>query len=211
MSERSKILVIDDEADIVYTIKEICEFAGYDVVTANEGLTGIELFKKHRPNLIIVDYHMPKYDGLITVKKIRKIDDTVAILVLTVDERHEVLDKFMEVGATDFSVKPVKAPDLIARINVNLRINAMQVQNKKDKESVFVDKGISVATLKMIEDYLKTNPKEQSIKEISLGVELAYQTVHRYIQYLVDKKRVELVLKYGKVGRPLNHYKLISN
>lgn len=210
MSEPSKILVIDDEADIVYTIKEICEFAGHEVITANEGLTGIELFKKHRPNLIIVDYHMPKYDGLLTVKKIRKIDDTVAILVLTVDERHEVLDKFMEVGATDFSVKPVKAPDLISRINVNLRINAMQMQNKKDKESVFVDKGISVATLKMIEDYLITNNEEQTIKEISSGVALAYQTVHRYIQYLVDKNRVELVLKYGKVGRPLNYYKLRS-
>ena len=210
MSERSKILVIDDEPDIVYTIKEICEFAGHDVVTANDGMAGIELFKENQPNLVIVDYHMPKYDGLITVKKIRKIDDTVAILVLTVDERHEVLDKFMEVGATDFSVKPVKASDLISRINVNLRINAMQRQNKKDKESVFVDKGISVATLKMIEDYLKSTSDEQSIKEISLGVELAYQTVHRYIQYLVEKSRVELVLKYGKVGRPLNYYKLID-
>lgn len=207
MSDNKKILVIDDEPDIVYTIKEICEFAGHEVVTANEGMTGIELFKKHQPNLIIVDYHMPKYDGLITVKKIRQIDDTVAILVLTVDERHEVLDKFMEVGATDFSVKPVKAPDLISRINVNLRINAMQMQNKMDKESVFVDKGISVATLKMIEDYLRSCDMEASIKEISLGVELAYQTVHRYIQYLVDKGRVEMVLKYGKVGRPLNYYK----
>lgn len=208
MSDNKKILVIDDEPDIVYTIKEICEFAGHEVITANEGLTGIELFKEHEPNLIIVDYHMPKYDGLITVKKIRQIDDTVAILVLTVDERHEVLDKFMEVGATDFSVKPVKAPDLISRVNVNLRINAMQMQNKMDKESVFVDKGISVATLKMIEDYLKAEEEEASIKEISLGVELAYQTVHRYIQYLVDKGRVEMVLKYGKVGRPLNFYKL---
>lgn len=210
MLEMKKILVIDDEEDIVYTISEICKFAGYEVYTANEGLRGIELFKEYKPNLVIVDYHMPKYDGLSTVKKIRKIDDTVAIMVLTVDERQEILEKFMEVGATDFSVKPVKAPDLISRMNVNLRINAMQMDNKANLENVFVDKGISSATLQMIVEYLEDQKDACTIKEISKGVELAYQTVHRYVQYLIDQNRAELVLVYGKVGRPLNYYRLIS-
>lgn len=209
MTSNKKILVIDDNPDIVYTIKEICEFAGHDVKTANDGIDGIEIFKEQKPNLIICDYHMPKYDGLITVKKIRELDDAVAILVLTVDESHEILERFMEVGATDFSIKPVKAPDLISRINVNLRINEMQEKNKQDKENVFVEKGISSATLKMIQDYLKMEAKEKTIKDISIGVELAYQTVHRYIQYLIDKNQIEVISKYGKVGRPLNYYKLI--
>lgn len=209
MSDKKKILVIDDEADIVYTISEICTFAGHEVYSANDGLRGVELLKEHEPNLVIVDYHMPKYDGLSTVKKIRKLDDTVAIMVLTVDERQEILEKFMEVGATDFSVKPVKAPDLISRMNVNLRINAMQVENKAHRENVFVDKGISSATLQMIVEYLETQPEACTIKEISKGVELAYQTVHRYVQYLIDQSQAELVLVYGKVGRPLNYYRLV--
>lgn len=206
MNEKKRVLIIDDEPDIVYTIKEICEFAGHEVISANDGMKGIELFKEHRPNLIIVDYHMPKYDGLITVKKIREIDGAVAILVLTVDDRQETLEKFLKVGATDFSIKPIKAPDLISRMNVNLRINEMQQQKKDDLDNVFVDKGISAATLKKIEDYLRNEKEEQTIRDIAEGVELAYQTVHRYIQYLVDNNRVEVVSKYGKVGRPLNYY-----
>jgi two-component system response regulator DctR len=210
MSDMKKILVIDDEPDIVYTISEICKFAGHEVVSANEGLKGVELLKGHKPNLVIVDYHMPKYDGLSTVKKIREIDDTVAIMVLTVDERQEILEKFMLVGATDFSLKPVKAPDLISRVNVNLQINSMQMKNKEQEQSVFVEKGISSATLQMIINYLEVQMEEQTIKEISKGVELAYQTVHRYIQYLIDNDQVELVSMYGKVGRPLNYYRLIK-
>ncbi len=209
MTEKKKILIIDDDVDIVYTISEICGFAGHEVFSANDGLKGVELLKEYEPNLVIVDYHMPKYDGLSTVKKIRKLDDTVAIMVLTVDERQEILEKFMEVGATDFSVKPVKAPDLISRMNVNLRINAMQVDNKAHRENVFVDKGISSATLQMIVEYLESQDEACTIKEISKGVELAYQTVHRYVQYLIDQNKAELVLVYGKVGRPLNYYRLV--
>lgn len=210
MNDKKKILVIDDEPDIVYTIKEICEFAGHDVMTASDGLCGIELHKSYKPNLMIVDYHMPKYDGLSTIKKIREVDDTVAILVLTVDERQEVLERFMVAGATDFSVKPVKAPDLIARVNVNLRINEMQLKNKLDMEHVFIDKGISQATLRMVEDYMANMAEEETLKSVAKGVDLAYQTVHRYVQYLIDNGRVEVISKYGKVGRPTNYYKLKS-
>lgn len=208
MSDKKRILVIDDDPDIVYTIKEICLFAGYDVMTANDGIIGIELFKTYQPNMIIVDYHMPKYDGLTTVRKIRELEDTTVILVLTVDERQSVLEKFMEVGATDFAVKPVIAPDLIARINVNIQINEMQIQNKKMQESVYVDKGISNSTLKIIEAFMGRQTEAMKIKEIANEVKLAYQTVHRYVQYMIDNDQIEVITKYGKVGRPTNYYRL---
>lgn len=210
MNKKKLILIIDDEPDIVYTIKEICLYAEYDVITASNGLEGIKLFEFNTPNLIIMDYHMPKYDGLITAKKIREMDQTVAILVLTVNEQQDIFEKFIEAGVTDFSLKPVKAPDLISRINVNMRINEMQLKNKQAQENVFVDKGISVATLSMIEAYLEKQTIGQTIKVISSGVELSYQTVHRYILYMLEKKQIEVVSKHGKVGRPLNYYRKVN-
>ena len=209
MTQAKRVLVVDDEPDIVYTIKEICEFAGYEVLTAGDGQEGIDRFKEAEGiNLMIVDYHMPKVDGLSTVKRIRELDEAVAILVLTVDERQEVLEKFMAVGATDFSVKPIKAPDLISRMNVNMKINEIQLATLQSRQSVFVDKGISKATLDMIEGALNDTAEGKTIREISDEVSLAYQTVHRYMKYLMEEDMAEVVSSYGRVGRPLNYYRL---
>lgn len=205
-----KILVIDDEIDIVYTIKEICEFSGFQVFTASKGKEGLEICKREVPNLIILDYHMPGWDGLKTVEKIKEVDETVSILVLTVDERQEIANKFIESGATDFAIKPIKAPDLIARINVNLRISEIQQQAKIAKENVYVAKGISAATLLLIEKYMRSKDEGETIDQVSKGVDLAYQTVHRYIHYMLEVGKVEVSPVYGQVGRPKNHYKIVD-
>ncbi|MEA4846463.1 MAG: response regulator, partial [Clostridiaceae bacterium] len=121
-----KIVIIDDEQDILYTIKEICLYGGWKAATALNGRQGYELCTQYRPSLVMVDYHMPDWDGLTTVKKIRQMDNEISILVLTVDERQEIAEKFIAAGATDFAVKPIKSPDLISRIKINLKINEVQ-------------------------------------------------------------------------------------
>ena len=204
---QSKILIIDDEQDILFTIQEICNFAGFDSITAKNGQEGYEAYKKFKPDLVIVDYHMPGWDGMTTVKKLKTLDEAVAILVLTVDERQEISDKFIEIGATDFAIKPIKAPDLIARINVNLKISQIQREAQRAKQMVFVEKGISNATLSLIENYMRGRTEEMTMEEISAGVNLAYQTVHRYIQHMLETNRVEVIPIYGQLGRPKNKYK----
>ncbi len=208
-TDLSKIIIIDDEPDILYTIKEICNHGGWEAITANNGKKGFELCRLHRPNLAIVDYHMPDWDGLTTVKKIRQMDNSVSILVLTVDERQETAEKFIEAGATDFAIKPIKSPDLISRIKMNLKINEIQQKYVQEKHQVYVDKGISPATLSIICDYLKEQKEGLTIDEITTGINLAYQTVHRYVQYLLEEKQIEILPIYGQIGRPKNKYKLI--
>ncbi|MFZ5352113.1 MAG: response regulator [Bacillota bacterium] len=203
-----KIVIIDDEPDILYTIKEICLFGGWNPYIAPNGMKGYEICRQQHPNLVIVDYHMPEWDGLTTVKKIRQLDSAVSILVLTVDERQEIAEKFIEAGATDFAIKPIKSPDLISRIKMNLKINEMQQKYMEEKQQVFIDKGISPATLSIICDYMKDTNEGLTIEEITRGLNLAYQTVHRYIQYLIEEKQIETVPIYGQLGRPKNKYKL---
>lgn len=204
-----KIVIIDDEPDILYTLKEICLHGGWEAVTVSNGRKGYELCKVHKPNLAIVDYHMPDWDGLTTVKKIRQLDNAVSILVLTVDERQETAEKFIAAGATDFAIKPIKSPDLISRIKMNLRINEIQKKYIEDKHQVYLDKGISPATLSIICDYLREQREGLTIDDITCGLNLAYQTVHRYVQYLIEEKKVEIIPIYGQLGRPKNKYKLI--
>ncbi|MHB1394929.1 MAG: response regulator [Clostridia bacterium] len=204
-----KIVIIDDEPDILYTINEICLHGGWEAATASNGKQGYELCKIHKPNMAIVDYHMPDWDGLTTVKKIRQLDNVVSILVLTVDERQEIAEKFIEAGATDFAIKPIKSPDLISRIKMNLRINEIQKKYIEEKHQVYLDKGISPATLSIICDYFREQGEGLTIDDITNSLNLAYQTVHRYIQYLIEEKKVEVVPLYGQIGRPKNKYKLL--
>lgn len=205
----SKIVIIDDEPDILYTIKEICLHGGWEAVTATNGKQGYELCRANMPNLAIVDYHMPDWDGLTTVKKIRELDNAVSILVLTVDERQETAEKFIAAGATDFAIKPIKSPDLISRIKMNLKINEVQKKYIEEKQQVYIDKGISPATLSIICDYFREKGEGLTIDEITTGLNLAYQTVHRYVQYLIEEKMVEIIPIYGQIGRPKNKYRLI--
>lgn len=203
-----KILVIDDNEDIRFTINEICKYAGWTAVLATDGYEGVEMFKSERPDLVLVDYHMPKLDGMETVEQIRNVDSgNVPIIVLTVDERQEVADQFLVLGATDFALKPIKAPDLIARIKVNLRI-AQLLKLESDQTEDYV-KGITGATQKIIIEYMQKRGEPLTIEEITAGVELAYQTVHRYLMNMVKSGRVITICDYGKVGRPKNKYQLV--
>lgn len=199
------ILIIDDNADIRYTIKEICEFAGWEVTEAENGKEGLEMCERVQPNLILLDYHMPVWDGLTTVKEIRKKDWSTPIIVLTVEEKQEIADQFLDVGANDFALKPIKAPDLISRIRLNLKIAKLQ----EDNQSVFVDKGINTNTLRTIKSFLLNQTTPLTIQEIQKELPVAYQTVHRYLNYLTEQGEIEVISHYGKKGRPKNKYRIL--
>ncbi|MBO8169170.1 MAG: response regulator [Thermoanaerobacteraceae bacterium] len=199
------ILIIDDDADIRYTLREICELSGWQTVEAATGRQGVAKFEQVRPDLVLVDYHMPEMDGILTVKELRRRSRQVPIIVLTVDERQEIADAFLNAGASDFALKPVKAPDLISRLKVHLRLAKVYADNEGE---VYTVKGINRATLKLVTDYLKTCSTAVTIGEISQNISLAYPTVHRYLMYLLDQGEVEVEVDYGKVGRPKNKYVL---
>lgn len=201
----TKILIIDDNTDIRYTVSEICSFAGWEVETAVNGEDGLKKAIQYNPDIIIIDYHMPVMDGMQTVKKIRLLGQT-PIIVLTVDERQAVADEFLLSGATDFALKPIKAPDLIARVKVNLRVGELLKESIKRNEEVFITKGINPGTLKLIMDFMEQQATPLTIEEITVGIGLAYQTVHRYLLYLSSENKVESDSNYGKVGRPKNKY-----
>ena len=210
MSEKIKVIVIDDNHDILFTVKEICEFCDYTVHTADQGEIGYKLAMKIKPDLIIIDYHMPGWDGLLTVKKIHKELPEVAILVLTVDENQETAEEFLKAGATDFAIKPIKAPDLIARMKINLQLKTMQSRLVINQEQEYIEKGISALTLGKIETFMREQKSPVTLQEVSQSVELSYKTVHRYIQYLVESNRAETIHQYGTIGRPKNRYQILD-
>lgn len=213
MPERDiKILMIDDEEQILFALRAVFQFQGWDSISAKDVPTGLELFRTQHPDLVLIDYHLPQINGVKGVQMIRELDPDVPIIVFTIDESQEVANQFLEAGASDFALKPIKAPDIISRIRLHIRLMDSNRQLKKNTQSEERSnvpvKGIGVATLELIEGALKDSEEFLAVEAISQRTGLAYQTAYRYLQHMLSQGRVEVSQSYGKVGRPKQKYRL---
>src|SRR3989337_4121244 len=115
-----KILVVDDEFEIVKLVRAYLERAGFAVVTASEGSQALAVFRHERPNLVVLDLNLPGMDGLDICRALRR-DSDVPIIMLTA--RIEETDRLigLELGADDYIVKPFSPREVVARVRAVLR------------------------------------------------------------------------------------------
>jgi DNA-binding response OmpR family regulator len=117
----SKILIIEDEPDMVLGLKDNFEFEGYEVVTASDGATGLERARSLKPDLLILDIMLPKLSGLEVCKTLRGEGFETPIIMLTA--RGQEIDKVvgLELGADDYVTKPFSIREVLARVRAILR------------------------------------------------------------------------------------------
>ena len=104
----NKILLIDDEPDIVRVLSMSLKADGYDVIPAHSGTEGIEVFERERPDIVLTDIKMPGMDGIQVLKKIKSIEPQSEVIIIT---GHGDIDNTIEAlqyGASDFINKPVR-------------------------------------------------------------------------------------------------------
>ncbi|MCP4544982.1 MAG: response regulator transcription factor [bacterium] len=123
-SQTRKILIVDDEADILEMLESLLEVEGYEVIVAESGAEALEALEE-RPALIMLDIMMPDMDGHAVLKRIREKYSSDMIPIIMVTARNDVLDigVAMEAGANGFVVKPFNIEDLIRTINGVLENN----------------------------------------------------------------------------------------
>ncbi|MBP5755288.1 MAG: response regulator transcription factor, partial [Clostridia bacterium] len=116
----TKILVVDDDANISELLRMYLEKEGYEVKTAADGVEGITTFRMYEPDLVLLDIMMPKKDGWQVCREIRE-HSSKPIIMLTA--KGETIDKVLglELGADDFIVKPFDMKEVFARIKAVLR------------------------------------------------------------------------------------------
>ncbi len=118
-----KILVVDDEADILEIISYNLKSAGYETVTAKDGLEAIQKAKIFRPDLIMLDIMMPNKNGIDTCRELRRLPEFKETMVLFLtalnDEKSEI--EGLNMGADDYIAKPIKPRLLVSRINALFR------------------------------------------------------------------------------------------
>lgn len=128
-----KILLVEDDLDLVKVLNKILVLNGYIVDCANDGIEALDYLNINSYDLVIMDIMMPRLDGISTLKKIRKDGNSVPVLLLTaksmVDDKVEGLDN----GADDYMTKPFQSKELLARIRALTRrqnqITTMSVGN----------------------------------------------------------------------------------
>ena len=114
-----KVLIIDDEPDILKFLSYNLSKEGYKVETANDGFHGIEKARSGKPDLILLDIMMPELDGIETCKMLREIDELNETFIAFLSARSEDYSQIagFESGGDDYIVKPIRPKLLIARIN----------------------------------------------------------------------------------------------
>lgn len=195
------ILIIDDEVLTLNNLRRALEKEGYEILLADSGETGLEVFKKHRPHLVLVDLMLPGIDGIEVLKQIKKTEANTAVIMITAYEILEKAVQSMKLGAYDYLLKPFKINDLKAGVARALELQALRV---RVSETVETEKGkyyfnkIVAKNKKMI-GVVETARKVASLEkttvlikgESGVGKELIARAIH-YNSPRADKQFIEI-------------------
>jgi len=133
MSEKTKtrVLVVDDEPDIIDLLKYNLEKEGYEVETANDGIKAVKAAIKFKPDVILLDIMMPNQDGVETCRQIRDIPELKSTFIIFLTARSEEYSEVaaFDVGADDYITKPIKPRALLSRIAALFRRESKKEQD----------------------------------------------------------------------------------
>jgi DNA-binding response OmpR family regulator len=122
MAEKSsKILIVEDEPSLIFTLQDTLEGEGFTVFVSEDGESAVEMVKEHDPDLMILDIMLPGKSGYDICKDVRELKYTFPIIMLTAKDQETDKVKGLELGADDYLTKPFGVKELLARIKARLR------------------------------------------------------------------------------------------
>lgn len=154
MSMQGKILIVDDEQDILEILEYNLQNSGYETVTAANGDEAIRQARQFHPDLILLDVMMPEMDGYQTIKQLRKnpdLDKTIIIFLTAMsDEKSEI--EGLKLGADDYIAKPIKPELLLTRLRTALR----RVRKDEEQDNVLAFGDLEINKYKFTVSYKGT-------------------------------------------------------
>lgn len=168
----AKILVVDDEKNIVDILKFNLVKEGFQTIEAYDGEQAIECAQKEKPDLILLDIMLPKMDGFTVCRKLRQ---TISTPIIMITAKEEEVDKVLglELGADDYITKPFSTRELMARVKANLR--RVTADNNTSKESSFLRCGNLEINIDRYEVKRDNQILELTLREFELVKFLALQ------------------------------------
>lgn len=122
MSDKSmKVLVVEDEPSLIFTIRDTLESEGYDVIVSEDGTHALDMVREHKPDIMILDIMLPGKSGYEVLEEVRKEKFTFPVIILTAKDQEPDKVKGLNLGADDYLTKPFGVKELLARIEARLR------------------------------------------------------------------------------------------
>ncbi|ARI76337.1 response regulator transcription factor [Halobacillus mangrovi] len=131
---KPSILVVEDEEKIARVLELELEYEGYSVVKAHDGLVGMQQFREHKWDLILLDVMLPEMSGVDLLRRIRSGGDQTPVIMLTAKDGLEDKVEGLDLGANDYVTKPFQIEELLARIRAALRTKTAPIED--DQETI---------------------------------------------------------------------------
>lgn len=185
--QKYKILVVDDEPDILEVLEYNLKNEGYEVMSAPDGQAALEVAKKFKPDLVLLDIMMPRMDGVEACRRLRDMPETRGSYILFLTARAEEYSEVagFEAGADDYITKPIKPRVLMSRIKAMLRRGAETVAEAEPT--------IEIADLKIVKEEFLVYQRGTAISLPKKEFELLYFLASRPGKVFSREKLLEKI------------------
>ncbi|MGK7952748.1 MAG: response regulator transcription factor [Xenococcaceae cyanobacterium] len=190
--DSKKLLLIDDDPNLILLVKDYLEFRGYQVMTAENGREALDILEQHVPDMIICDVMMPEMDGYALVNHIREEPRTKRIPVLFLSAKGQSQDrvKGLNEGADVYMVKPFEPEELVAQVESSLN----QIQRWKEVRPMGIDG--SGPTI-VVPHHVELTPTELKVvqlvakgmanREIAEKLKVSQRTIESHVSNMLNK------------------------
>ena len=224
------VLLIEDDPMVREVNRGFIEkVSGFEVVGfAPNGKEGLKQIDYLKPELVLMDIFMPEQDGLATIRKIREKAISVEVIAVTAANDQQTIREILQYGAFDYIMKPFTFERMKQALEKyksyreqfkgkkewtqdeldHLLRNQTEQENKRREE--VLPKGLNPVTMDKILHFIEKKKNPISAEEVAEGTGLARVTARRYLEYLEKQAKVEIILQYGGIGRPINRYQAVS-
>jgi len=190
-SETKKLLLIDDDPNLILLVKDYLEFNGYEVITANHGREAIKILEQDTPDLIICDVMMPEMDGYSFVQEIRQNPSLEWLPVIFLSAKGQSKDRIkgLTQGADVYMVKPFEPDELVAQVKstLNQTMRLMGSTQKKVNPALRIQVPKSVELTPTETRVVNLVARGLSNREISQELGVSQRTIESHVSNMLNK------------------------
>ncbi len=182
---KNKILIADDEPNMIWALKRALTKEGYEVLSVENGEEAVETFKEQEPDLVILDLKMPKMDGMEALKAIKEINSKVPVMMITAHGTTKVAVEAMKIGALDYISKPFDIEELRVIIRkaleyktLNDEVRYLRGKLKEESPQIIYQSKVMDDLMKMVYRVAPTDATVLILAESGTGKELIANGIH---------------------------------
>jgi DNA-binding NarL/FixJ family response regulator len=188
--DRKRLLLIDDDPNLILLVRDYLEFRGYEVLTADNGKEALDVLAQNLPDMIVCDIMMPEMDGYALIENIRKNPRTSWIPVLFLSARGQSQDRIkgLNLGADVYMVKPFEPEELVAQVESSLKqTNRLLLHSDGGDDSTSIQVPASVELTPTELKVVQLVARGLANREIAIQMNVSQRTIESHVSNMLGK------------------------